>query len=296
MLRENVHDLLAFMVVAREQSFTKAADQLGMSQSGLSHAIRGLEERLGVRLLTRTTRSVAPTPEGEHLVQKLGPLLESADEELKAVSDLREKPAGTIRITAEDYAIDTVLWPKLAPVLRNYPDIEVELIVDYGLTDIVADRFDAGVRIGETVSQGMIAVSISPPQRMIAFAARDYLQGREVPKTPQDLLTHRCINLRLPTKGGLYAWEFEKGGDDVRVRVEGQLVFNGVNQIVRAALDGYGIGFVPDGLVQAHLDSGRLVQLLDDWCPSYPGYHLYYPSRRQPSAAFRVVLEALRAR
>lgn len=295
MLRENIHDLLALLVVARERSFTKAADQLGMSQSGLSHAIRGLEERLGVRLLTRTTRSVAPTPEGEHLLENIGPLLEHVEDELTAITELREKPAGMIRITAEDYAIDNILWPKLRPVLRDYPDIKVELIVDYGLTDIVADRFDAGVRLGEVVSQGMVAVAISPPQRMITFASPKYLEGRESPKVPHDLMRHACINLRLPTRGGLYAWEFERDGEDIRVRVDGQLTFNGVNQIVNAALDGYGIGFVPDGLVQAHIDGGRLIQVLDDWCPSYPGYRLYYPSRRQPTAAFKIVMEALRA-
>jgi DNA-binding transcriptional LysR family regulator len=295
MLRENVHDLLAFLVVAREQSFTKAAAQLGMSQSGLSHAVRGLEERLGVRLLTRTTRSVGPTPEGERLIENAGPLLEAVESEIKGVADLRDRPAGKIRITSEDYAIDRILWPKLSQALHAHPDIHVELIVDYGLTDIVAERFDAGVRIGETVSQGMIAVPISPPQRMVAFASPQYLEGRKAPLLPHELMQHNCINLRLPTKGGLYAWEFEKDGKDIRVRVEGQMTFNGVNQIVNAALDGYGVGFVPEGLVIPHFETGRLVQLLGDWCPTYPGYHLYYPSRRQPSAAFRVVLAALRA-
>jgi DNA-binding transcriptional LysR family regulator len=296
MLRENVNDLLAFIVVARERSFTKAADKLGMSQSGLSHAIRGLEARLGLRLLTRTTRSVAPTPEGDRLLQTIAPRLEEIDDELTAITELREKPAGTFRITAEDFAIDSVLWPKLRTVLHEYPDIKVELIVDYGLTDIVAERFDAGVRLGEIVSEGMISMRISPEQRMIVVGSPRYLEGRAKPVTPQDLTGHNCINLRLPTRGGLYAWEFEKDGQEVRVRVDGQMTFNGVTQILNAAIDGYGLGFIPEGLAKSDLKAGRVIQVLDDWCPSYPGYHLYYPSRRQPSAAFRVVLEALRDR
>jgi DNA-binding transcriptional LysR family regulator len=296
MLRENVSDLLAFLVVARERSFTKAAAQLGMSQSGLSHAIRGLEERLGLRLLTRTTRSVAPTPEGERLLRTIGPRFEEIEGELTALTDLREKPAGTIRITAEDYAIDSVLWPKLRKVLYEYPDIKVEFIIDYGLTDIVAERFDAGVRLGEIVSQGMISTRISPEQRMIVVGSPRYFEARAKPATPQDLTSHNCINLRLPTRGGLYAWEFEKNGEDVRVRVDGQMTFNGISQILNTAVDGYGLGFVPEGLARRDIDAGRLIQVLDDWCPSYPGYHLYYPSRRQPSAAFTVVLEALRDR
>lgn len=296
MLRENVNDLLAFIVVARERSFTRAADKLGMSQSGLSHAIRGLEARLGLRLLTRTTRSVAPTPEGERLLQTVASRFEEIEHELTAITELREKPAGTFRITAEDFAIDSVLWPKLRTVLHEYPDIKVELIVDYGLTDIVAERFDAGVRLGEIVSEGMISMRISPEQRMIVVASPRYLEGRATPVTPQDLTSHNCINLRLPTRGGLYAWEFEKDGQEVRVRVDGQMTFNGVTQILNAAIDGYGLGFIPEGLAKSDIEAGRVVQVLDDWCPAYPGYHLYYPSRRQPSAAFRVVLEALRDR
>lgn len=294
MLRANVNDLLAFIVVARERSFTKAAAQLGMSQSGLSHSIRALEARLGLRLLTRTTRSVSPTAEGERLLNTIAPRFEEIEGELFSITELGEKPAGTIRITAEDYAVDTVLWPKLEKVLRQYPDIKVEFIVDYGLTDIVAERFDAGVRLGDIVSQGMISVSISPPQRMIVIASPAYIEEHGIPETPQDLTSHQCINLRLPTHGGTYAWEFEKDGEELRVRVDGQVICNGIRQILNAAVSGYGFGFVPDGLAIADIVSGRLVQVLSEWCPSYPGYHLYYPSRRQSSAAFRVVLEALR--
>ncbi|OHV75667.1 LysR family transcriptional regulator [Rhizobium sp. LCM 4573] len=294
MLRANVNDLLAFIVVARERSFTKAAAQLGMSQSGLSHAIRALESRLGLRLLTRTTRSVSPTAEGERLLNVIAPRFEEIEGELFSITELGEKPAGTIRITAEDYAIDTVLWPKLEKVLRQYPDIKVEFIVDYGLTDIVAERFDAGVRLGEIVSQGMISVCISPYQRMIVIGSPEYVKEHGIPKRPQELTSHQCINLRLPTHGGTYAWEFEKDGEELRVRVDGQVICNGIRQILNAAISGYGFGFVPDGLAIPDIEAGRLVQVLSDWCPSYPGYHLYYPSRRQSSAAFKVVLDALR--
>lgn len=296
MLRENVNDLLAFLVVARERSFTKAAAKLGMSQSGLSHTVRGLEDRLGLRLLTRTTRSVAPTPEGERLLTTIGPRFEEIEGELIALTDLREKPAGTIRITAEDFAIDHVLWPKLRKVLHDYPDIKVEFVIDYGLTDIVAERFDAGVRLGEIVSQGMIAVRISSEQRMIVIGSPDYLERNPAPVTPQELTRHNCINLRLPTHGGLYAWEFEKGGEELRVRVDGQMTCNGITQILTMAVDGYGLGFVPEGLAKPEIDAGHVVQVLGDWCPYYPGYHLCYPSRRQSSAAFNVVVDALRDR
>ncbi|KQQ69885.1 LysR family transcriptional regulator [Rhizobium sp. Leaf321] len=296
MLRENVTDLMAFMVVARERSFTKAAAQLGISQSGLSHSIRGLEERLGLRLLTRTTRSVAPTPEGERLLETMAPRLLEIEQELVLLSDSRGKPAGTIRITADDFAIDHVLWPKLRQILQHYPEIKVELIVDYGLTDIVAERFDAGVRLGEIVSPGMIAARISGDQRMVAVGAPKYFEKRKAPASPLDLTGHDCINLRLPTKGGLYAWEFEKDGQNVNVRVDGQMTSNGIHQILQMARDGYGIAFLPEGLVLADLKDGRLDQVLGDYCPYYPGYHLYYPSRRQPSAAFSIVLAALRER
>ena len=294
--RKVFEDLLAFVAVARERSFTKAAARLGVSQSALSHTIRELEARLGVRLLARTTRSVAPTQAGERLMQTVAPRLEEIESEIDSLSELREKPAGTIRISATDHVADTVLWPKLTQLLRQYPDIKVEITIEYGLTDIVAQRFDAGVRSGEQVAKDMIAVRIGPDLRIAVVAAPSYFEGRPLPKTPQDLVAHRCVNLRLPTHGGLYAWEFEKDGRELNVRVEGQLVFNGTNQMLKAALDGFGLAYVPEELAQPHIAAGRLVRVLDDWCPPYPGYHLYYPSRRQSSAAFALLVEALRHR
>jgi DNA-binding transcriptional LysR family regulator len=282
--------------VGRERSFTKAAAKLGVSQSALSHTMRELEARLGVRLLTRTTRSVAPTDAGERLLHTLGPRFEEIDAELAALSELREKPAGTIRITATEYAVDTFLWPKLAKFLRRYPDIKVEIVMDSGLTDIVAQRFDAGVRSGEQVAKDMIAVRIGPDLRMAVVGAPSYFKTRPEPRKPQDLLGHSCINLRLLTHGGLYAWEFEKGGRELKVRVEGQLVFNGTFQILNAALAGFGLGYVPEDLVLPHIAKGRLKRVLEDWCLSYSGYHLYYPSRRQSSAAFALLVDALRHR
>ena len=296
MLRENVNDLIAFLAVAREQSFTRAAAKLGVSQSALSHTIRGLEERLGVRLLTRTTRSVSPTEAGERLLHTAGPRLEEIETELAALRELREKPAGTIRITATEYAVDTILWPKLARFLRQYPDIKVETIIDNGLTDIVAQRYDAGVRAGEQVAKDMIAVRIGPDMRMAVVGTPSYFRKRSEPKKPQELIGHNCINLRLSTHGGLYAWEFEKGGRELRVRVEGQLIFNGTNQMLNAALAGFGLAYVPEDLAQPHLAKGRLKRVLEDWCLPYSGYHLYYPSRRQPSAAFALFVDALRHR
>lgn len=296
MLRENVNDLLAFLAVAREQSFTRAAAKLGVSQSALSHTIRGLEERLGVRLLTRTTRSVSPTEAGERLLQTAGPRFEEIEAQLAALSELREKPAGTIRITATEYAVDTILWPKLAKFLRQYPDIKVETIIDNGLTDIVAQRYDAGVRVGEQVAKDMIAVRIGPDIRMAVVGTPSYFRKRSEPKKPQDLIGHDCINLRLSTHGGLYAWEFEKAGRELKVRVEGQLIFNGTNQMLNAALAGFGLAYVPEGLARPHLAKGRLMRVLEDWCLPYSGYHLYYPSRRQPSAAFALFVDALRYR
>src|SRR5437016_5602795 len=296
MQRGNLDDLLAFLAVGRERSFTKAAAKLGVSQSALSHTIRELEARLGVRLLTRTTRSVSPTEAGERLLHTAGPRLEEIEAELAALSELREKPAGTIRITATDYAADTILWPKLTKFLRQYPDIKVEVIIDYGLTDIVAQRFDAGVRAGEQVAKDMIAVRIGPDMRMAVVGAPSYFRERSEPKKPQDLIGHNCINLRLPTHGGLYAWEFEKGARELKVRVEGQLVFNGTFQILNAALAGSGLAYVPQDLALPHLAKGRLKQVLEDWCPPFSGYHLYYPGRRQSSAAFGLLVEALRYR
>src|SRR5881396_721179 len=294
MRRKNVNDLLAFLAVARERSFTKAAAKLGVSQSALSHTIRGLEARLGLRLLTRTTRSVSPTQAGERLLQTVGHRFEEIEAELEALSELRDKPAGTIRITATDYAADTILFPKLAKILPEYPDIKVEIIIDYGLTDIVAQRYDAGVRAGEQVAKDMIAVRIGPDIRMAVVGAPSYFRKRSEPKNPQDLVGHNCINLRLPTHGGLYAWEFEKGVRELKVRVEGQLVLNGTTQMLNAALAGLGLAYVPQDLAQPHLDRGLLTRVLEDWCPPFPGYHLYYPSRRQSSPAFALLVDALR--
>ena len=296
MQRGHLDDLVAFVAVGRERSFTKAAAKLGVSQSALSHTIRELEARLGVRLLTRTTRSVSPTEAGERLLHTLGPRFEEIEAELAALSALRGKPAGTIRITATDYAADTILWPKLVKFLRRYPDIKVEIIIDYGLTDIVAQRFDAGVRAGEQVAKDMIAVRIGPDVGMAVVGAPSYFKTRPEPKRPQDLLGHNCIGLRLPTHGGLYAWEFEKGGRELKARVEGQLVFNGTFQMLNAALSGFGLAYVPEDLVAPDVAKGRLKRVLADWCPPYAGYHLYYPSRRQSSAAFALLVEALRYR
>src|SRR5438105_1219886 len=276
MPRDSLNDLAAFLAVARERSFTRAAAQLGVSQSALSHTMRGLEERLGVRLLTRTTRSVAPTEAGDRLLRNVGPHLEEIDAELAAVTELREKPAGTIRITATENATETILVPKLAPLLREYPDIKVEIIIDYGLTDIVAQRYDAGVRSGEQVAKDMIAARIGPDMRMAVVGARSYFAKRSLPKKPQELTSHNCINLRLPTYGGLYAWEFEKGGRELRVRVEGQFVLNGTAAMLKAALAGLGLAYVPEDLVLQYLAEGQLKRILEDWCPPYSGYHLYY--------------------
>ena len=296
MQRENFNDILAFLAVAQERSFTRAAAKLGISQSALSHTISGLEARLGLRLLTRTTRSVSATEAGERLLLTVGHRFEEIEAELQALSELREKPAGTIRITATDYAADTILWPKLAKFLREYPDIKVEIIIDYGLTDIVAQRYDAGVRSGEQVAKDMIAVRIGSDMRMAVVGAPSYFAERSPPKKPQDLNDHSCINLRLPTHAGLYAWEFEKGGRELKVRVEGQLVFNGTFQMLNAALAGFGLAYVPEDLAQPHVAKGHLKQVLEDWCPLFSGYHLYYASRRQSSAAFALLVDALRYR
>src|SRR6266513_2722106 len=296
MQRGNLDDLLAFLAVGKERSFTKAAAKLGVSQSALSHTIRGLEERLGLRLLTRTTRSVSPTEAGERLLHTIGPRFEEIETELAALSELREKPAGTIWITATDYAIETILWPKITKLLRQYPDIKVELIIDYGMTDIVAERFDAGVRVGEQVAKDMIAVRVGPDIRIAVVGAPSYFEGRSEPQRPQDLIGHNCINLRLPTHGGLYAWEFEKDGRELRVHVEGQLVFNGTFQMLSAALAGFGLAYVPEDVAAPHLAKGRLQRVLEDWCLPYSGYHLYYPSRRQLTPAFGLLVDALRYR
>ncbi|NKM97610.1 LysR family transcriptional regulator [Rhizobium leguminosarum] len=288
MPRPAVNDLIAFLAVARAQSFTKAAGKLGVSQSALSHTIRGLEERLGLRLLTRTTRSVAPTEAGERLLVSIGPRLDEIESELAALSAFREKPAGTIRINAGEHAADAVLWPVLEKLLPDYPDINVEIIVDYGLTDIVAERYDAGVRLGEQVAKDMIAVRIGPDMRMAVVGAPTYFDTRPKPLTPQDLTDHNCINLRLPTYGSVYAWEFEKGGRELRVRV--------IALRLNAVLAGLGLAYMPEDLVEAHLAEGRLVRVLEDWCLPFSGYHLYYPSRRHASPAFALVVDALRYR
>lgn len=296
MPRESFSDLLAFLAVARERSFTKAAAQLGISQSTLSHTIRALEERLGVRLLARTTRSVTPTEAGERLRAAVAPRFEEIDAELSALSELRDKPAGTIRITAGEHAASAVLWPALETLLPDYPDIHIEIVVDYGLTDIVAERYDAGVRLGEQVAKDMIAVRIGPDMRMAVVGAPAYFARRKRPKTPQDLTHYDCINLRLPTHGGIYPWEFEKSGREVRVRVEGQLVFNNIALRRDAVLAGMGLAYLPEDRVQKYIDDGKLIRVLADWCPPFPGYHLYYPSRRQPSPAFTLLVDALRYR
>ena len=296
MQRENFNDILAFLAVARERSFTKAAARLGVSQSALSHTVSGLEARLGLRLLTRTTRSVSPTHAGERLLRTVAPRFEEIETELKALSELREKPAGTIRITATDYPADTILLPKLAKFLPRYPDIKVEIIIDYGLTDIVSERYDAGVRWGEQVAKDMIAVRIGPDMSIAVVGAPSYFAKRSLPKKPQDLTDHVCINLHLPTYGGLYAWEFEKGGRELRVRVEGQLVLNGTTQVLNAALAGFGLAYLPEDLAQPHVAKGSLIRVLEDWCEPFPGYHLYYPSRRQSAAAFVLLVDALRYR
>jgi len=296
MARENLNDLTAFLAVARERSFTKAAAKLGVSQSALSHTIRGLEARLGIRLLNRSTRSVSPTQAGERLLQSVGPKFEEIDAELAALSELRGSPAGTVRITTAEHAAQTILWPKLAKFLPDYPDIKVEIITDYGLTDIVAERYDAGIRLGEQVAKDMIAIRIGPDLRIAVVGAPSYFAKRPPPQTPQDLLGHSCINLRLPTYGGNLVWEFEKDGRDLKVHVDGQLVFNAGSQILEACLLGFGLAYLPEDMVAPHLADGRLVQALEDWCAPFQGYHLYYPSRRQSSPAFTLVVEALRFR
>lgn len=296
MARENINDLLAFVTVAQERSFTKAAAKLGVSQSALSHRMRDLEARLGLRLLTRTTRSVSPTEAGERLLQSVGHYFENIEAELARLSELRDKPAGTIRVTTGDHAAETILGPKLAELLPHYPDVKVEIHVDLGLVDIVAERFDAGIRLGEQVARDMIAVRIGPDMSMALVGAPEYFAKRRAPGTPQELSEHDCINLRFPTLGGLYAWEFEKNGREVRVRVEGSLIVNDIRLARQAALNGLGLTYLPEDYVQPFMEEGRLVRALADWCPPFAGYHLYYPSRRQPTPAFKVFVEALRYR
>jgi DNA-binding transcriptional LysR family regulator len=294
MPRESLNDLAAFLAVARERSFTRAAAKLGVSPSALSHALRGMEERLGVRLLTRTTRSVAPTEAGERLLDRIGPHVEEIEAELAALRELRARPAGTIRITSGAHAAETILWPALERLLPDYPDIQVEVSVDAGLADIVARRFDAGIRLGEQVAKDMISMPVGPDLRMACVAAPAYLARAGRPAAPQDLAGHACINLRFATSGGLYSWEFEKNGRALNVRVEGQLIFNDSAMIRRAALAGFGFAFLPENQVAQDLADGRMERVLEDWTPPFPGFHLYYTSRRQHSSAFSLLLEALR--
>lgn len=294
MARSDLSDITAFLCVAREGSFTRAAAKLGVSQSALSQTVRNLEARLGLRLLTRTTRNLSPTEAGERLIQSVGPRLEEIEAELSALTALRDKPAGTVRIAAGDHAAELLLWPVIERLLPDYPDITIEIVVDNGLTDIVEQRLDAGVRLGEQVAKDMVAVRIGPDVCMAVVGTPGYFATHPKPKTPQDLTAHNCINIRLPTAGGIYAWEFKKGGRELNVRVEGQLVFNSATLAVKAALAGIGLAFVPEQRVLSQLNSGELLRVLSDWCPSFSGFHLYYPGRRQPTPAFVVVANALR--
>ncbi len=293
---ENFNDLAVFAAVAREQSFTRAAARLGVSTSALSQTIRNLEERLGVRLLTRTTRSVASTEAGERLLRTIAPRFEEIEAELAALSDLRERPAGTIRITAGEHPAVSVLQPALKKLLPAYPDIRVEIVADYGLTDIVAQGYDAGVRLGEQVAKDMVAVRTGPDIRMAVVASPAYLKKHTVPQSPHDLTAHKCINVRLPTYGGLFVWEFGKDGREVKVRVDGQITVNNIALRLASALDGLGVAYMPEDQVFRDIKARRLVRLLDSWCPAFSGYHLYYPSRRQHSAAFSLMVDALRYR
>lgn len=288
------NDLAAFAAIARERSFTRAAALLGVSPSALSQTMRALEERLGVRLLTRTTRSVSTTEAGERILATIAPRFDEIRAEVSALNALRDKPAGTVRITSSEHAAETILWPRLAPVLRRHPDIKLEIYIDHSFTNIAAERFDAGVRLGESLEKDMVAIRIGPDGRLIAVAAPSYFKRRAIPKSPQDLVKHSCINLRLSTQGGLYPWEFEKDGRPLRVRVDGQLIFNSMRPMVTAALAGFGIAFVAEDIVRGEINRGKLVQVLDDWCQSFSGFHLYYPSRRQNSRAFQLVADALR--
>ena len=294
MARRNLNDLLSFVTVAREGSFTRAAALLGVTQSALSQAISGLEARLEIRLLTRTTRSVSPTAAGEQLLQAIGHRFDEIETELDALTELRDKPAGTVRITCGDHIVRSTLLPKIAPLLAEFPDIKVEFDISYGFRDIVADRFDAGVRLGDTIDKDMIAVPIGPKLRMAAVASPAYFARQPAPKTPRELVAHNCINMRFPTHGGLYVWEFERKGEPLNVRVDGQMVLNSSPHIVLAALEGLGIAFLPEEEFAPHIGQGRLVRILQDWCAPFDGYYLYYPSRRQPSPAFSRVVDAVR--
>lgn len=296
MAGENYNELAAFVVVARELSFTRAAAKLGVSQSALSQTIRGLEERIGLRLLTRTTRSVAPTEAGRRLFETLAPRFEEIEQELGALSQLRDRPAGSLRINAGEHAAISVLQPALRKIVSENPDVRVEIIVDYGLTDIVGQGFDAGVRLGDQVAKDMIAVRIGPDMRMAVVGSPDYFTRYPVPRTPQDLTSQNCIGIRLPTYGGIFPWDLDKDGHEVNVRIEGQLVFNNISLRLSSALDGLGLAYLPEDQVLEHIEAGRLVRVMEDWCGAFPGYHLYYPSRRHTSPAFQLLVETLRYR
>ena len=296
MTRQNVNDLLAFLAVARERSFTKAAARFGVSQSALSHTIRQLEARLGVRLLTRTTRAVSPTEAGERLLEKIGPHFDQIEVEVDALNELRDKPAGTVRIVAPDYAINNLLWPKLKSFLPKYPDIKIELLLDNGLNDIVTERYDAGVRMGEQLAKDMISARIGPDFRFAVVGSKSYFAKHPIPEKPQDLTQHDCINYRFPTSSALYVWEFEEKGREIKVRVDGQLVFNNIFHVLDATLAGRGLGYVPEEIALSHIEKGRLQRVLEGWSPYWDGYYLYYPSRRQSSPAFVTLVEALRFR
>ena len=296
MPRRNVNELVAFLAVARERSFTRAAARFGVSQSALSHTIRQLEAQLGVRLLTRTTRAVAPTEAGERLLDRIGPHFDQIEAEIDALSELREKPAGTIRITASDYAMSSVLWPKLKQFLPKYPDIKVELMLNNGFADIVTERYDAGVRMGNQLAKDMISARIGPDFRFAVVGARSYFAEHPDPRKPQDLMRHICINYRFPSSGALYVWEFEEKGREIKIRVDGQLVFNNIFHVLDAALAGRGLAYVPEEIALPHIAKGRLKRVLEEWSPYWDGYYLYYPSRRQSSPAFIALVEALRHR
>lgn len=294
MLRDNFNDLYYLIIVARERSFTRAAAKLGVSQSALSHAIRGLEERLDVRFLTRTTRSVAPTEAGERLINSISPRFDDIETELLALTDVRQRVAGNIRLTLGEHALQSTVWPALEPFLQAYPDVNVEMTIDNSLTDIVTGRYDAGIRLGEQVAKDMVAVRIGPDWRMVVVGSPAYFARHGKPHTPHDLQNHSCINMRMPTLGGLYAWEFAKDGQDLRVRVEGQLIFNNLLPRISAAIAGMGLAFVPEDTVEQAVAEGALEKVLEDWCEPFPGYYMYYPSRKQHTAAFAQLIEALR--
>ncbi len=294
MLKENFNELQIFLVVARERSFTKAAGILGVSQSALSHAVKALEERLNVRLLTRTTRSVAPTEAGEKIIACLEPRIADLEHELTSLIQVNGTASGNIRLSAGEHSARSIVWPKLKPFLREYPEINIELIVDNGFVDIVEGRFDAGVRLGESIDKDMVAVRISPDLRMAVVGAPAYFAANPEPMTPHELQHHRCINMRLPTAGSLYHWEFEREGKPLRVRVEGQITFNLLAERMDAALSGFGLACIPENMVHDYLQSGELIRVLEEWCPYFPGYYLYYPSRRQHPPAFALMIDALR--